>query len=75
VTRARLEIRIDRARCIGSGVCAVQAPETFDVGDDAKVVLLGGRGPIERIRAAVDGCPTRALELSEPEKEDPSAAS
>jgi ferredoxin len=67
VSGARLEIRIDRARCIGSGVCVVQAPATFDVGDDAKVVLLGERDPIEQIRAAVEGCPTRALALVERE--------
>jgi ferredoxin len=54
-------IRVDRERCIGSGVCVVHAPGTFDVGDDAKVVLLDGDDPPEAIRAAVENCPTRAL--------------
>jgi ferredoxin len=70
----RFEIRVDRARCIGSGVCVVHAPGTFDVGDDAKVALLDGCDPIERIRAAVEGCPTRALALAELREGDPGAA-
>ena len=57
-------IRIDRERCMGSGSCAFHAPETFDVDEAGKAVLLDGDqdGP-DAVRAAVEGCPTRALSV------------
>jgi ferredoxin len=73
-SQPRSGIRIDRQRCIGSGVCVVHAPGSFDVGDDAKVTLLDGSDPIEAIRAAIEGCPTRALSLVEPGEEGSGAA-
>jgi ferredoxin len=58
-------IQIDRERCMGSGSCVFHAPETFDVDDEGKAVLLdaGGDEP-DAVRAAVEGCPTRALSLT-----------
>ena len=59
-------VEIDRELCMGSATCTFHAPDTFDVDDDMKVVLLDGpRDPLDAIRAAVDGCPTRALRLVE----------
>jgi ferredoxin len=71
VSSARLRVEIDRQRCIGSAVCTVHAPGSFDVGDDAKVGWIeGGSDSPEAVRAAVEACPTRALRLLE-EKEEP----
>lgn len=57
-----LSITIRRDRCMGSGNCAFWASSTFDVGDDNVVVLLDAAGdPDDRIRKAVEGCPTQAL--------------
>jgi ferredoxin len=60
----RLEISVDRDVCMGSGSCGFHAPETFDLDDECKVVVLDGRDPDERIIAAADACPTRAISLS-----------
>jgi ferredoxin len=59
-----MEIRIDPQRCMGSGNCAFWAPATFDVGDDNIAYVLDPEGdPEERIRNAVDGCPTQAISI------------
>ena len=69
-----MRITIDRERCMGSGNCAFWAPSTFDVDDDMKVVLLVGDGavasagdPIDKLRNAVEACPTHTLALVETE--------
>jgi ferredoxin len=64
MTRSELSIEIDRELCMGSGTCTFHAPDTFDIDDEMKVVLLDGpHDDAEAIRAAVDGCPTRALRV------------
>jgi len=61
-----LKISIDRERCMGSGNCAFWAPATFDVGDDNVAVVLDPDGDTEdKIRNAVDGCPTQAISVTE----------
>jgi ferredoxin len=59
-------VETDLDRCIGSGACAFTAPDVFDV-DDAGQVRIIGRTVTgdERIRTAVDNCPTDALRLTE----------
>lgn len=60
------EIIVDREVCMGSGMCFVYAPNTFDIGDDAKSSVTDVEGdPIESIRAAIEACPTGALRLVE----------
>lgn len=59
-------IGADRERCIGSGMCTVYAPGTFDQDDEAKVVVTSpSADDLESIRAAVESCPTRALTLDD----------
>jgi len=61
-----LSIRIDRELCMGSGNCAFHAPNTFDLDDDMKVIVVDPAGdPDDKIRLAVDGCPTLALSIDE----------
>ena len=50
---------------MGSGSCSFQAPDTFDLDDDGKVIVLDARDPDDHIRAAADSCPTRAITLVE----------
>ncbi|HYF45658.1 MAG TPA: ferredoxin [Acidimicrobiales bacterium] len=60
-----MEIRIDEQRCMGSGNCAFWAPATFDVGDDNVAYVLDPEGdPADKVRNAVDGCPTQAITIS-----------
>jgi ferredoxin len=61
-----LSIRIDRELCMGSGNCAFHAPNTFDLDDEMKVIVVDPAGdPDDKIRLAVDGCPTLALSIDE----------
>ncbi len=59
-----MKIRIDPQRCMGSGNCAFWAPATFDVGDDNIAFVVDPEGdPEDKIRNAVDGCPTQAISI------------
>jgi ferredoxin len=61
----RYSIEIDREICMGSGVCEVYAPRTFEVGDDVKSHVVDAAGnPLEQIRAAAAGCPTGAITVT-----------
>ncbi len=64
----RTLIEVDRAVCMGSGVCIMYAPGTFGHDDETKAVVVDAAGdPIESIRTAVEACPTGALSLSREE--------
>ena len=59
-------VAVDRDRCIGSGSCVMYAPGAFDQDAEAKVVVLDPIvDDIDTVRLAVEGCPTRALTLTE----------
>lgn len=59
-------IRIDAERCIGSGVCTVYAPRTFEIDDEGVSVVVDAAGePLEQIRAAAAGCPARAIDVTD----------
>lgn len=60
-----LEVRVDRERCMGSGNCAFRSPETFDLDDECIAVVVGDpAADAERVRHAVDECPTGALSIT-----------
>jgi ferredoxin len=59
---------VDRAVCIGAGLCVLAAPEVFDQGDDGLVVLLVADAvddPDDAVREAARRCPSGALTLTE----------
>ncbi|MGA5417987.1 ferredoxin [Streptomyces pseudogriseolus] len=61
-----MKISVDHARCEGHGLCAEQAPDVFDLDDDAELVFRfeGAHVPDEHqpaARAAVEACPVAAL--------------
>jgi len=59
---ARFEITVDRERCMGSGNCHFWAPDTFDLGDDGRVVVLDADAVDEdQLTVAVEGCPVGAI--------------
>lgn len=62
-----MRITADRDRCIGSGMCALIAPDIFDQDDDGTVRLLDPqpRQQHSAVREAFDTCPARALEVDE----------
>lgn len=63
------QVEIDRDACIGSGTCAFAVPDVFDVDPTGRAVLVG---PVvagdERVRSAVENCPTDALHLVEEDR-------
>ncbi len=49
---------------MGSGMCIVFAPHTFAHDEEAKATIVDpGGDPIDAVRNAVEGCPTRALHV------------
>jgi ferredoxin len=57
-------ILVDRDLCMGSGMCIVYAPATFEHDAETKAVVVDPAGdPIESIRNAVQACPTGAITL------------
>jgi ferredoxin len=64
----RPHITVDRDICMGSGMCCMYAPNTFDIDDETRSFVKNAHGdPIDMIRTAVEACPTGALTLSAPQ--------
>jgi ferredoxin len=56
---------VDRALCIGNGVCAALAPRAFALDESMKAVILDPSAESERsLLAAAETCPTQAIFLS-----------
>ncbi len=61
---ARYRIEIDRDACSSCGLCAADAPDTFDLDDDDIAVVLDPEGDEpEVILATAEDCPTEAIRL------------
>ncbi|MFC9701219.1 ferredoxin [Streptomyces sp. NPDC056943] len=62
------DVRIDRDRCLGAGMCALTAPQVFDQDEDeGLVVLLDARPPQEQlaaVRVAAGVCPASVITLT-----------
>jgi ferredoxin len=57
-------IEIDREKCMGSGNCGFWAPGVFDLDDDGIAYVVDPEGESEdKIRLAVEGCPTQAISI------------
>ena len=64
-TSPPVTVTVDRARCMGSGVCSFHAPHTFDLDDECKAVVVALADPVEAIREAAASCPQRAITITE----------
>ncbi|MEV5976570.1 ferredoxin [Streptomyces sp. NPDC052114] len=73
-----MEIRVDRDRCAGSGLCMSVVPAVFDQSeDDGKVLLKApspGAGSAAAVRNAAARCPTGAITLSVREESEKQGA-
>jgi ferredoxin len=59
------ELQADRDVCIGAGTCVMTDSAVFDQDDDGIVVLLEEDPEVdEKVRAAVDACPSGALSIT-----------
>lgn len=63
-----MHIDVDRERCCGAGMCALEAPEVFDQDEtDGRVVLILAEPPgalHEAVREAAKLCPSGAVKLA-----------
>jgi ferredoxin len=60
-------VTVDPGRCVGSGDCALNAPEAFEVDEDAALahVLPGAEAADPAVlQRAAHSCPTGAIGLS-----------
>ncbi len=62
-------VEVDRALCMGSGVCELEAPEVFELDADGVLRVrevadvTGGTALGTAVETAVRACPTGALQL------------
>ena len=64
----RLRVVVSRDLCEANGTCVSHAPEVFQLDDTDELRLLQEyphEGQLEKVRAAVRGCPKGALALVE----------
>ncbi|GAA3387431.1 ferredoxin [Streptomyces roseoviridis] len=65
-----MDVRVDRGRCLGAGMCALTAPAVFDQDEDDGLVLVLDARPAADLRAAVrvaaGVCPAAAITLTGP---------
>jgi ferredoxin len=63
-----VKVVVDYDECASNGVCMGILPEVFEVRDDGFLYVLDEHPPEalrERLREAVNGCPTGAISISE----------
>jgi ferredoxin len=63
-----MRVEVDFDECEANGVCVEHAPTVFSLDDDDQLHITGPDVPpelAEQVRAAVAGCPKRALSLSD----------
>jgi ferredoxin len=61
-----MELRVDRDLCEANAVCCGLAPDVFELDDDELLVIHQpdpADADLERVRKAVERCPTNALEI------------
>ncbi|MFF1709736.1 ferredoxin [Streptomyces sp. NPDC058268] len=65
----QMDVRVDRHRCAGSGLCMAQVPAVFDQSDEDGKVLLNVPAPGSElagaVRRAAARCPSGAITLHE----------
>ncbi|MFW0796753.1 ferredoxin [Gordonia sp. CPCC 205515] len=62
-----LQVAVDTQLCEGHGLCALLAPDVFEVGDDDVAVWDDHPSEEKRdvVRAAVSACPRQAISYSQ----------
>ena len=63
-----MRVRVDPLVCEANGVCAMTAPEVFELDDEDELQILAPDVPArerDRVRHAVRSCPKAALTIDE----------
>jgi ferredoxin len=66
--RSSVKVVVDFDECASNAVCMGIVPEVFEVRDDGYLYILNENPPEEfrdRLREAVNGCPTGAISIAE----------
>ncbi len=59
---SEVQIRVDRALCIGSGDCVDTAPDVFELDEEDKAVVIDPNGaPLDVVLEAAGNCPVTAI--------------
>lgn len=58
-------VTIDKATCIGCGVCAQLCPKVFEMQDDGKSEVIDATGDNDCAQSAIDACPVNAIAWEE----------
>lgn len=61
-----MEAKVDKATCIGCGLCPTICPEAFVMDDDGKAGVIVSEIPnnsIDNAKEAYEGCPVAAISL------------
>lgn len=61
-----MHVDVDLLRCEGNGLCAVQAPEVFDLDDNDQLTVLDSQPDAtlhDAVEAAARACPKQAISL------------
>jgi ferredoxin len=59
---SEIQIRVDRALCIGSGDCVDTAPDVFQLDSEDKAVVIDPYGaPLDDVLEAAGNCPVTAI--------------
>ena len=58
----RIEVRVDRSLCIGSGDCVDTAPNVFQLDEEDKAVVVDPDGAsVDEVIQAAGNCPVSAI--------------
>lgn len=78
----KVRIEYDRDKCIGAGVCAAVDPTNFEMNEDGKADLLGGKkegdiwvkelevDSLETIKTGAEGCPVLVIKVIDKDKNE-----
>jgi ferredoxin len=65
VQKHGIQVSVDRAQCIGNGICTVLAPAAFALDETVKACVLDPQAEAEvALLSAAESCPAQAIYLS-----------
>lgn len=59
-----MKVKVDQNACIGCGACVSICPDVFSFNDEGFAQAITEAVPeedVERVREAIEGCPTEAI--------------